>query len=195
MTLTLASASPRRARLLREAGFVFEQVDPPFDDTAEDLSHENPQQTVKLLAWRKAISASENIAEGVVLGADTVLNLDGRLIGKPADVDEARAVLNELIGRVHEVITGVCLLDVETGEQDMFADHAKVKIGKLTEDVLESYLAGEAWRGKAGGYNLAELEDTWPFEIAGDRTTIIGLPMQRLIEALEDYSIHPSPTS
>lgn len=187
MKLILASASPRRAALLREAGFEFEQMDPPFDDSGADPTDLSPDQTARIFAWRKAISASEHLDDDLVLGADTLLSLDGRIIGKPADANEARAMLDELIGRSHEVITGVCLLDIETGHQEMFTDTAKVTIGPLDEAAFDAYIAGETWRGKAGGYNLAELGEAWPIQVDGDPTTVIGLPMLKLDPLLRDY--------
>ncbi|QNN25277.1 septum formation protein Maf [Planctomycetales bacterium ZRK34] len=187
MKLILASASPRRAKLLREAGFEFEQMNPPFDDTQAELPGMSPEDAAKILAWRKAISASEHLEDDLVLGADTLLSVDGRIVGKPADADEARAMLRELIGRSHEVITGVCLLDVETGHQEMFTDTAAVQIGELDEATFEAYLTNEAWRGKAGGYNLAELREAWPIQVDGDADTVIGLPMQKLTPMLREY--------
>lgn len=187
MKLILASASPRRAKLLREAGFEFEQMNPPFDDTQAELPEMSPKDAAKILAWRKAISASEHLEDDLVLGADTLLSVDGRIVGKPADADEARTMLRELIGRSHEVITGVCLLDVETGHQEMFTDIATVQIGELDEAVFEAYLTSEAWRGKAGGYNLAELREAWPIQVDGDADTVIGLPMQKLTPLLREY--------
>jgi septum formation protein len=187
MKLILASTSPRRAALLRDAGFEFETMTPPFDDSDAELSELSPEETAKILAWRKAISASEHLEDDLVLGADTLLSIDGRIIGKPAGADDARAMLGELIGRSHAVITGVCLLDVETGHQEMFIDTAQVTIGTLDEAAFEAYIAAESWRGKAGGYNLAELGEVWPIQVEGDPTTVIGLPMQKLGPLLREY--------
>jgi len=97
-------------------------------------------------------------------------------------------MLNLLTGRPHEVISAVALVDALSGRQRIFHDRAGVTIAPLPEEVIEAYLQSGAWRGKAGGYNLAELAGQWSFTVAGDRTTVIGLPMRRLGPALETFT-------
>jgi len=186
-SLVLASASPRRRTLLRDAGYDFDVKEPPFDDGALDLSGIPPARATEALAYLKASVTADTVTDAVVLGCDTLVAVDGRAMGKPTDVDHARRMLRALIGRSHEVISAVALVDAAGGAQRLFHDRTSVRIAPLPADVLEAYLASGQWRGKAGGYNLAELRDTWPFDVVGDETTVIGLPMQRLEAELAGF--------
>ena len=187
--LILASASPRRARLLREAGYEFEQVTPPFDDSVVNMFDKlPPHDQAQELACLKAASVARDRESGVVLGCDTLLSVDDRAVGKPADEAQARRILWELMGRRHQVVTAVCLLDAATCDMRVWATAAGVTIAPLATRELEAYLASGQWRGKAGGYNLAELEGRWRFDIEGDPTTVIGLPMRRLDEELRSFA-------
>jgi len=97
-------------------------------------------------------------------------------------------VLSELIGRSHEAITGVCLIDAADRRQRVFVETAQVRIGQLDPDALEGYIRSGEWRGKAGGYNLAEVRGRWPIEVEGDPNTVIGLPVERLSRALRRFA-------
>ncbi len=186
--LILASASPRRGQLLREAGYEFEQVTPPFDDSHEDITNLSPEQATHELAKEKASSVAHQTMTGLIIGCDTLVALGGRAIGKPATGLEAQQMLHELIGRDHEVVTAVCLLNADTGEHTVFTDTAKVHIGQVDEAELTRYLHSKEWHGKAGGYNLGELKDRWPITVEGDPTTVIGLPMRKLEHALRHFA-------
>ena len=187
--LILASRSPRRVELLRRAGYAFEQVESPFDDSGVDLGGLSVEDAAAELAERKAAALARRLGSGVVLGADTLLSRDGRAIGKPAGAAEARRVLAGLIGRTHRVITAVCLIDAATGRRRAVTESAAVSIGTVEPDWLERHIASGAWRGKAGGYNLEELRTAdWPVAVEGDETTVVGLPMERLRGELRDFA-------
>ena len=208
LPLILASRSPRRRALLEADGLRFVAVDPPFDDP-DAVAHgpdEAPADHAVELARTKAHSLARALRDrsidpgpgvappAILLAADTMcVGPEGRGIGKPADADEARAMLRRFVGRRHEVVTGVCLLRLNanaeaTGEL-AFADAAQVRWGEVGEGALDAYAAGEQWRGKAGGYNLNErLEAGWPIEVEGDPATVMGLPMRRLRGALESIA-------
>jgi len=187
--LILASASPRRAKLLREAGYRFEQFPPPFDDSGL-RSNVPPDQFAAELARRKAESVVARVesAGAIVLGCDTLLSVNGRIEGKPADCDCARGMLRELFSQAHLVLTAVCLIDVHDNRRVEFVDECRVSIDAPSESEFEAYLLSEEWRGKAGGYNLAELEGRWQFHVEGDPTTVIGLPMRRLEQELRRFA-------
>ncbi len=180
LPLILASTSPRRAQLLQEAGYDFRVIPPAFDDSGFDAAGLSVEQTVIELARRKAESVGAPAQRGIVIGCDTLLSLDGKPIGKPADAQEARRILMLLMGRSHRVLTAVCLLPLPAGPSKAFIEAAQVTIHPLTPAALDEYLRSGRWRGKAGGYNLAELQGAWTFEVRGDPTTVIGLPMKRL---------------
>lgn len=191
--LILASASPRRAMLLRRAGFVFEIVTPPFDDSTAPPLDLPVVQVPAELAYRKAASAAATLPRGIVLGADTVLAVDGRLVGKPADAGDAKRMLEALFDRPHEVVTGVAVIDAASGRCERLTDTATVTIARPEGRRFEAYLQSGHWAGKAGAYNLDELRGQWRFDVQGDPGTVIGLPMRRLAALLESFDIRADP--
>ena len=197
IALILASKSPRRALMLGEAGFDFEQAEPPFDDPPQPkmLAHQTPSALATALAEKKARSLAEQLRQSaVILAADTIC-VDERdnLIGTPSTEGEAREMIRTFSDCSHQVVTGVCLLAVKaaSGEQAAIetvkhaADIAHVTLGKLSADQVEDYLALGTWQGKAGGYNLTERVDAgWPIDVQGDPTTVVGLPMAKVVPLL-----------
>jgi septum formation protein len=182
--LYLASTSPRRAKLLRDAGYAFEQRAPGFDDSAIPTGGLAPRYAAEVLALTKAASVASDLHAGLVIGSDTVVVVDGRAMGKPRDRAHAASMLDGLFSRWHEVISGLALIDVTSDRRLVLSDTTRVRIDRPKAERLAAYLDAGDWRGKAGGYNLAELVGDWQFEIDGDPTTVIGLPMQRLGDAL-----------
>ncbi len=195
--LILASRSPRRALLLREAGFTFEQADPPFHDPPQpDNDHPgSPASLAADLARQKALSLRDHVgACAVILSADTIcVGSDGCLIGQPADRDDARRMIQHFTHNTHAVITGVALLADGMENPEAFADVARVTLGALNGVQLNEYLDSNQWRGKAGGYNLFDRRDAgWPLTVEGDETTVVGLPMDRVVPALAKLNIRPA---
>jgi septum formation protein len=187
--LWLASASPRRTQLLREAGIQHEVIVPVIDDGRLQPGGCEPVRWVMSLAYLKARAAAEGLRErgvsrGLVLGADTVCALsDGRILGQAASEGTARDMIRSVAGTAHQTITGVCVLSIHKGmtRRLMVHDAAVVHVGDLTADQVEEYVVGGTWRGKAGAYNLAErVAAGWPIVCEGDPTTVMGLPMRRL---------------
>jgi nucleoside triphosphate pyrophosphatase len=194
--LILASRSPRRALLLREAGFTFEQADPPFHDPPQpDNDHPgSPASLAADLARQKALSLRGHVGDNaLILAADTIcVGTDGDLIGQPADRDDARRMIEHFANNTHAVITGVALLIDGMDQPDTFADEARVALGALNNVQLDEYLDSDQWRGKAGGYNLFDRQAAgWPLTVEGDDTTVVGLPMRRLLPALATLNVHP----
>jgi len=201
--LLLASQSPRRRSLLADAGVGHDAAHPGVDDGVLAPGAVTPTAWVAALAYLKARAGLAGLERStpdgerptVVLGADTVCVVQGRLIGQPRDGAEAEATLRSLIahsagGRGHEVLTGVALLCAETGQRELFVDRAEVRFGDPGEDELRAYLESGQWAGKAGAYNLAErLDAGWPIEYDGDPTTIMGLPMSRLRDRLASFGV------
>ena len=195
--LVLASQSPRRRQLLTEAGYAFTVPTRLVDDGRLVSGAVSPGDWVMALAYLKAAGASGGIEPGsVVLGADTICvsatDGDEELIGQPRDAAHAEAILRSFIGREHAVVTGVALLNPETGERELMLDEAVVAWGDVSDDEIASYLDTGLWRGKAGAYNLRErLEAGWAIEYRGDATSIMGLPMDLLNEKLPAWGIEP----
>lgn len=195
--ILLASRSPRRLLLLREAGYRVETIATFIDDGQLEPGRVTVAQWTAALAHLKATAAARNSitpgANALIIGADTIVECDGRIIGQPRDADHARQIITDLANREHDVITGVSIVHVATDREILFTDTARVRVGRIPEQEIESYVASGQWRGKAGAYNLAErLEAGWPIEYEGDPATIMGLPMRRLTRCLaRNWGIHP----
>ena len=134
--LILASASPRRRELLRRMGYAFEICAPDVDEHVEGRA----EDIVKTLAVRKARAAASHYARGVIIASDTLVSLDGRPLGKPADENEAHAMLRALSGRAHEVFTGVCLHDAATGREMVEEVKTAVRFRELTDEEIWDYI-------------------------------------------------------
>lgn len=183
--LILASASPRRMQLLREAGFDFEVVVPSVDE-AHDPSLSCQALTIAN-AELKARAVLEQRPEAVVLGADTLVYIDDHPLAKPEDMDDARAMLRRLSGRTHQVCTGVALMSAD--EVKTFAVITNVTFKSLTEDVIVDYHTKVNVLDKAGGYAVQEHGDLIVERVEGSRTNVIGLPMDEVREALSGSSV------
>lgn len=199
-TLILASRSPRRAQLLKRAGYRVRQVDPPFDDPAQPADDDGlpPEQMTCALALQKARSLFNDkdlrLTDGsVIVAADTVVvGPDSRLIGQPSDMDHARRMLLGFVNTDHDVVSGVAIVTAVCPDAICFADRATVTIGRLDPQRIEQFLRTGRWQGKAGGYNLTKrLADGWPISVRGDQTTVVGLPMNMLGQRLAGVGIHP----
>ena len=175
--LILASASPRRAQLLAEAGHPFE-VRAPHLREEDIIAAAGPRSLAMSLAYAKARRIADELSEGIVLGADTVVCLGDEILGKPADRDDARRIMMKLSGTVHSVITGVCLVDACRGERLMGAEETVLHMKKLTEQELEDYVRSGEGMGKAGAYAIQETGDRYIEIVHGSLTNVIGLPME-----------------
>lgn len=193
--LLLASRSPRRREMLSSAGILHDAEHPGVEDSEMVPGQATPEGWVSALAYLKAWAGwwqarTQNRRPAWVLGADTACVDGGQLIGTPRDVSEAEAMIQSFIGRTHDVVTGVALLEPATGRRWIFADRARVTWGPLEHAQVEAYLASGQWQGKAGGYNLRERQDAgWPITCAGDPTTVMGLPMRALTARLRALGV------
>lgn len=190
--LVLASQSPRRVELMREAGYAFEIIVPQVEE-AHDGSL-TPQALTVENARRKATAAAALSAEALCIGADTLVYLDGEPLGKPADRDEALAMLRRLSGRAHEVCTGVYLA-WERGRQGRgFHVISEVIFKPLTDDMILAYHERVNPLDKAGAYGIQEHGDMIISGHAGSWTNVMGLPMERLVQELEAAGHHRHPS-
>ncbi len=183
--LVLASASPRRKALLAEAGLRFRVLAP---DVAEDLPPgTRPAEAARLLAVRKARAAAAALGPGpaLVIAADTVVALDdGRLLGKPADRAEAEAHLRALSGTTHSVVTGVCLLDLPGGAEEVFHAESRVTMRPLTDGEIRDYADSGEGFDMAGGYAIQEGGDRFVSRVEGSRSNVVGLPVEEVVGRL-----------
>ena len=185
----LASRSPRRQKMLAEAGVAPIVRPAGFDDGDLHRGRVSEAQWVMALAYSKTrwvheALVNEGVSTGTVLGADTVCVNDGEIFGQPTDEADARRMILAMRDNAHVTMTGVCGIPL-TGGCDarwMFVDRSIVVYGHVADAEVDAYVASGAWRGKAGAYNLSErIEAGWPITCEGDPTTVMGLPMRRLI--------------
>jgi len=200
MRLVLASASPRRAELLRSAGFAFEVLAVDLDERAHD--GEAPADYVARLARDKAGAAMQRFEQRaqrschgperaalddlVVLGADTAVIVDERILGKPRDDHDAAAMLVALSGRRHEVMTGVSLRSL-AGERQL-VEATGVYISVLTPDDIAWYVASGEGRDKAGGYAIQGLASRFVTGIEGSYSNVVGLPIATVSALLRELA-------
>ncbi|MCA9310902.1 MAG: Maf family protein, partial [Phycisphaerales bacterium] len=171
-----------------DAGVPHRAFSPGIDDGPLRPGCVKPEQWVAALAYLKARAGMERLetserATALVLGADTVVVKGDTLVGQPRDAEDARAIIRRLRRGRHRVVTGVALL--RDGARTLFHDTATVEVGDIPDERIEAYLTSGTWKGKAGAYNLAErTADGWPLQCTGDPTTVMGLPMRRLLPEL-----------
>jgi septum formation protein len=181
--IILASASPRREQLLREMGLRFTVVRP--DNVEEVVTGAVPEVLAVQNAQRKARAVAERHQTALVIGADTVVVLDGKLFGKPRDRAEAGRMLEQLAGRQHEVFTGVCLVHRSQNVEVTFCDGTKVWMKPLMQEGIRAYHGKIDPLDKAGAYAAQEHGDTIIERIAGSFSNVMGLPVERLRIVLE----------
>jgi septum formation protein len=187
LQLVLASGSPRRAQLLRAAGYEF-SVDPASDDAECGMcSRETAPELVARYAFRKAQSVVVRHERAMILAADTVASCSGQILGKPNDEAHAVAMLKTLSGRRHDVYTGICLWS--SGESRCIVDvvRTELQMATLSEGMIRDYLETLLWEGKAGAFGYQDGND-WINTLGdGSESNVVGLPMERLKELLENF--------
>ncbi|MNP09400.1 Maf-like protein YhdE [compost metagenome] len=186
--LYLASSSPRRRELLAQIGLPFNSIPTNIDETP--LPGELPLAYVERLARDKALAGLAMLAQRAdvcVLGADTAVILDGRILGKPADRDDALAMLRALSGREHEVLTAVAVADRNRCEARVVG--SRVFFREITEAEAEAYWATGESLDKAGGYAIQGLAAVFVSRVDGSYSAVVGLPLCETAELLADFSI------
>jgi septum formation protein len=180
--LVLASASPRRQELLRNAGITFD-VQPAH--IAEDpLPGEGARDCAERLARDKALAVALQRPHDFVLGADTVVVVDGQLLGKPTDAADAARMLRLLSGREHQVITGVCL--VVSAQPSVASETTVVTVSEITGEDIADYVASGEPMDKAGAYAIQGLASRWIPRIEGDYSNVVGLPVALVLRMLRE---------
>lgn len=189
--IILASSSPRRRQLLAEAGVKFDVVDPPLPEPDETVARLSPSQQAEALAYFKGRAVADRHPGAIVLAADTVVALGRKVLGKPADDADARAMLATLSGTRHKVITGVAVL-APGGARIIASDLTYVTMRPMTEDEIENYVASGEAAGKAGAYAIQETGDKFVEKIEGSFSNVVGLPMELVQRMLNEILNHPA---
>jgi septum formation protein len=185
--IILASSSPRRRQLLRQIGIEHIVVVPDVDETP--IPGEAPADLVRRLSQRKVRSVAEGRTHGIVLGSDTIVVLDGAVLNKPVDPQEAFSMLRRLSGHTHTVYTGYSLVDIDNDREITSFETADVTFRQLEDDEIEAYIATGSPLDKAGAYGIQDDYGAVFIEkICGDYYSVVGLPITRVYLALRELA-------
>lgn len=174
----LASASPRRAELLQGLGVPFQAL--PSDASEAHSEELTAQEVSQINAYRKARAIAKKFPDALVLGADTLVYLGTTLFGKPVDGEDAYRMLKQLQGQTHQVVTGVCLMQLRSHRQRIFWESTDVTFRPLETEEIKDYLAKINPLDKAGAYAIQEHGAQIVREISGSFSNVVGLPVERL---------------
>jgi len=184
--LILASASPRRAELLKLLPVKFQVLPAAVAEVAHE--HLTPLEVCQLNAHRKARVAAKKNPDALVIGADTLVFIDNEILGKPHDQAEARQMIARLQGRTHQVVTGVCLMHLRSHRERIFAESTDVLFHPLNARQIRDYLRQINPLDKAGAYAIQEGGEKIISEISGSFSNVVGLPVEKLRAELESWS-------
>ncbi len=180
--LVLASRSPRRIELLEQIGLRF--IQSPQDTDERPPPGAAPREAVEMLALRKALAAHEHHQDAVILGADTMVVVDGETLGKPADDDEAFRMLRRLGGRSHDVVTGIAIRDGGAAGEMTASESTRVTMRRATDAEIGAYIATGEPHDKAGAYGIQGYGAGLVTRVEGCYFNVVGLPIHRVIECL-----------
>ena len=181
--IILASASPRRAELLRKMGYRFDVVPPDVDERVRERA--DPADEAVRLATAKAHEVAARVEPAIIIAADTVVALGQEIVGKPRNRRHAKEMLGRLSGTRHHVITGLCVLDTRTGRRVADRVSTAVTMTPMTEAQIGEYVQSGEADGKAGAYAIQETADRYVEKVEGSFTNVVGLPIERLREILD----------
>lgn len=185
MKLILASASPRRKELLKNAGYEYEVCPADIDETMPEGVE--PETACEILSRKKAQAVLEENPDAVVLGSDTIVVLGNTILGKPEDKEAARAMLRALSGRVHQVYTGLCVCSKDRTLS--LVSLADVRFYPLSDELIDAYIATNEPMDKAGAYGIQGVGSMLVKSIEGDYFTIVGLPVAKAARMLGEFGI------
>ena len=183
--IILASASPRRKELLTQIGVEFSIE---VSNGEEITSKSEPSEVVKELSYQKAKEVFDKHKDSVIIGADTIVSIDGQILGKPGSIDKWREMIVLIQGKSHSVFTGVTLLwtDVDGNEkQYTFAEETRVYIHAMSDEEIDEYISRGESMDKAGGYGIQNSFARFVDKIEGDYSNVVGLPVARVYQALK----------
>ena len=188
MALVLASASPRRRELLQHAGIPF--IVQPSKIPELPREGEAPQACAERLARKKALDVFRQRPQDFVLGADTIVIVDGQILGKPRDAGDAARMLRLLSGRTHQLTTGVCLISPDrkgrSSAEDIRSETTLVTMPELSDEDIQTYIATGEPLDKAGAYAIQGIASRWISRIEGDYFNVVGLPVSLVYRMLRE---------
>jgi len=187
-SIVLASASPRRKQLLAEAGYKFTVRPADIDESAISSEGIEPCEYAKRLALAKAKNVAAEFPDRIVIGADTVIDFEGEIIGKPRNAKEAEKITRKIFGKPHKVITAVAIVQLNSGVEIVSSDTTTIYPKKMTDEQIAKHIKGGSWRGKSGAYGIQETGDEFVEKIDGSMTNVMGLPMELLQRMLTQFA-------
>lgn len=185
MNIILASASPRRKEILENINVKFDIVKSDIDEVI--LEDELPPQVVMRLAFEKSMDVAKSNQESLVIGADTIVVFNNKVLGKPKDKEDARNTIRLLSGNTHEVITGISLINLSANKKIIDYVVSKVKFKDLSEDDINDYINTGESLDKAGAYGIQGYGSLLIEEIQGDYFNIVGLPISKLSDLVKTH--------
>jgi nucleoside triphosphate pyrophosphatase len=192
-TLILASGSPQRKRLLADAGYTAQVVVPRARAECGICSRETPGELVARLARQKAADVADQlrseavkVAGAIIVGCDTVAECQAQILGKPADRDQARRMLELLSGQPHRVYSGLCVWPLSTDRPRVEVARTTLRMDRLDESQIEEYLDSGGWREKAGAFGYQD-RPGWLHIVEGSESNVVGLPLELLEQMLVDF--------
>ena len=183
--LILASGSPRRRELLAKMGYSFETCSPDVDEHVSG----HARDIVYALAERKAHAGAAHYDKGVIIASDTLVSLDGAPLGKPEDAGDAKRMLRALSDREHEVFSGVCVMDIETGRHETRAVRTGVTFRAISEDEIDAYIATGEPMDKAGAYAIQGGAGAFVTKLDGSFENVMGFPVDEVREMLSKFGL------
>ncbi len=188
--IILASQSERRADLLRQIGIDFTIIPSEFDENSISKTHVDPKEYVQTLAFKKAEFLScQGIDNQIILGADTVVVIEGHILGKPQNPQQAYEYLNLLSGKEHQVYTGVCIIDQARAKKMVCSQVTTVVMDTMNEHDFDEYISTKEPFDKAGAYGIQGIGARYIKEIHGDYFNIVGLPLNLTVHMFKQMQI------
>jgi septum formation protein len=183
--IVLASTSPQRLAILTAAKFEFEVIKPEYEEIDELFL--SPLEQAKKHAFGKAKSVADILQEGIIIGCDTVVSLNGKLIGKAKDMAHAKEIITSLQGNTAQVISGLCVFNADLQRNIATTVTSEVTLNPLTEGEIDWYISTGEWKDKSGAFSVQGIGSRYIKEIKGDYHNIVGLPVSKLYEILKTW--------
>lgn len=183
--IILASTSKRREDIFKKYNFKFEIKASNIEEIID--IRDNPKELVMSLAFRKAYNVAKDNEDAIVIGADTVVYYDGRILSKPKDKEDAFNMLSSLSGKTHQVITGICIINLEENLKIVDFEKTKVKFRDLDKDMIKTYISTGEPLDKAGSYGIQDIGALFVESIEGSYLNVVGLPLVKLDKMLEKF--------
>ncbi len=184
VSIVLASTSPRRKKLMTDASYKFKVVAPEVDESHFSSAELGGRKFAEKLALAKAQSVAPQFPDSVVIGADTIVDFDGQIIGKPADSKDAVRITKMLFSAPHKVITALAIVRTKDSLRTVQSDVTIVYPRQLSSQQIAGHIKGNSWRGKAGAYGIQETGDEFVERLEGSITNVMGMPMELLARML-----------